>query len=282
MTQGNKAFVAGLIGFPLGHSISPIFQQAAFDHLGLPIRYEAWPTPPSDLAAIVRRARQPDCVGFNVTVPHKQTVMALLDTVDERARQIGAVNTVINSSGVLRGHNTDADGFIRPLRERGVEVAGCRATLIGSGGVARAAAFALAWARADPIAIAARNAAAATSLARDVTAATGVLCHAIPIGAISRDTGLLVNCTSVGMRGGPSENATLIPDDAIPEQALVYDLVYNPRLTPLLRAATHRGASALGGLPMLVYQGAAAFTLWTGRAAPIELMMSRAEAVLPA
>lgn len=282
-----SARVVGLIGYPLKHSISPAFQQAAFDYHALPVRYEAWETPPQAVAAAVDRARRSDCLGMNVTIPHKEVVLAHLDSVDERAAQIGAVNTVVNRDGHLTGYNTDADGFLRGLRERGhYEPTGKRGVLLGAGGVARAVALALVWAEAASLIIFNRTPGRAEALAlavRDL--APGFRVEALPcedhlLRRELAEADLLVNTTPIGMRHGPS--GTPLPAAFISADLMVYDLVYNPPQTQLLLDAARVGARTLNGLPMLVYQGAAAFELWTGRRAPIGLMMKRADEALRA
>ncbi len=277
--------VAGLIGYPLKHSISPVFQQAAFDYLGLPVRYEAWETPPEGVAAALARARRPDCLGLNVTIPYKETVLASLDAVDERARQIGAVNTIVNQGGRLVGHNTDAAGFLEALRQRGQsEPADKRVVLLGAGGAARAVALALAWASAASLAIFNRHLDRASTLAGAVRSLVpGLEVEALPWEkALLRDrlarADLLVNATPIGMKHG--QPGSPLPADLIPSGIMVYDLVYNPPETQLLRDAKRAGARTLNGLPMLVYQGAAAFEIWTGERPPIGLMMKRAEEAL--
>jgi shikimate dehydrogenase len=296
LRPGQPRQVVGLIGYPLKHSISPRFQQAGFDFLGLPVTYEAWETPPERVAEAVARVRQPDCLGMNVTVPHKQAVMALLDRVDERAAAIGAVNTIRNDGGVLTGFNTDLDGFLRPLREHGFRLEGARAVVVGAGGAARAVAFALAWEGVADLAIAARRPEQAEALADHIRRArpAGPAAHlpsepragepegvaptvrALPLDDLTPTYDLLVNATSVGMLHSAAEGQSPITAAQLDPDALVYDLVYNPPVTPLLGLARRR----LGGLPMLVYQGAAAFELWTGQKPPIGLMMARAEEAL--
>lgn len=279
----------GIIGYPLGHSASPAFQQAALDHLVLDATYERWEIAPERLAERVRELRGPDLLGFSVTVPHKETVMPLLDEVDAAARDIGAVNTVVHSDGRLRGANTDLAGFLRALREDGdYEPRGRSALVLGAGGAARAVAYALLAEGAARVAIANRSPERARTLADELAARFPAKVHALPLDADSLapllDAGpsvdLIVNCTSLGMAHGPDPGASPIPDALIPPTALVYDLVYNPAETPLLAAARRAGARTLGGLPMLVYQGAAAFRLWTGRDAPVEVMMAAASAAL--
>jgi shikimate dehydrogenase len=283
MRPGGPRKVVGLIGYPLRHSISPRFQQAGFDFLRLPVRYEAWETPPERVAEAIGRVRANDCLGMNVTVPHKQAVMPLLDAVDERAARIGAVNTVVNQGGRLSGHNTDADGLVRALSDVGFALAGARVALVGAGGVARAAAFACAWAGVADLTILARRVEQAEGLAADVGPE---LAGRVRGGTLDRRDAalrardLIVNCTSVGMLHSSAEAQTPLEAAAIGPDTLVYDLVYNPAVTPLLALARAQGARTLGGLPMLIYQGAAAFELWTGLRPPIGLMVARAEEAL--
>ena len=279
----------GILGYPLRHSASPAFQQAALDHLGLDARYEAWEVEPERLAERVRQLRGPDLLGFSVTVPHKETVMPLLDAVDDAARAIGAVNTVVSRDGRLEGANTDLEGFLRALREEGAyDPRGGRALVLGAGGAARAVAYALLAEGAAGVAIANRSPERARILAEELGARFPARVQALsldaealaPLLAADASVDLLVNCTSLGMAHGPDPDASPVPADLIPGTALVYDLVYNPQETPLLAAARRAGARTLGGLPMLVYQGAAAFRMWTGREAPIDVMMRAASAAL--
>lgn len=283
------ARIVGLIGFPLKHSISPVFQQAAFDHLGLDVRYEAWETDPKDVAGVVARLREEKYLGMNVTVPFKEIVMPLLDDIDRLARKIGAVNTVVNRGGRLVGYNTDAAGFLHALREQARFDPKARQTLIlGAGGAARAVAFALVEAGARPIYIANRTSERAEALAADLYKGGAPPGSIVPrawtdarsLQGPLADSELIVNTTTIGMKHGPAEGESPVPAKLIPSRALVYDIVYNPSETPLLAEARSAGARTIGGLPMLVYQGAAAFELWTGRKAPVELMLAKAEAAL--
>ena len=279
---------AGIIGHPLGHSASPVFQQAAFDALGLDCRYERWETPPDELAERFEMLRDAAVLGANVTVPHKLAALALVDEVDPVASSIGAVNTVVrHEGGRLAGHNTDAAGFVQSLRlDAGFDPAGCRAAIIGAGGAARAVAFGLAEAGARELVILNRTQATAQELAEAVRKATavGAIAGALDRGgddpSPTEPPELVVNCTSIGMRGGPAEGAVLEAAHLVSETTLVCDLVYNPLETPLLRLAQARGARTLNGLGMLVRQGAAAFTLWTGREAPFDVMNRAARRAL--
>jgi len=283
------AFV-GLLGYPVRHSVSPAFQQAALDHCGLDIRYEAWEVEPDRLAEAVARLRTPDHLGVNVTVPHKEAVMPLLDEVDERAQRIGAVNTVVRRGDRLVGYNTDAGAFMRALRETGFEPFGRRAAILGAGGSAKAVGYALLEANIARLTILNRTlgrADALKSYLKQQSMFLGREGMEIAVGPLDEGAGdmlsacdLLVNCTSVGMLHGPGEGCSPIAEAIIPERAFVYDLVYNPPSTPLLQAARRRGATILNGLPMLVYQGAAAFEMWTGREAPVDIMFAVARKVL--
>ena len=259
--------------------------QAAFDHAGIVAVYEAWETAPETLGAAVAALRADDTLGANVTVPHKQAVMASLDEVDDLARRIGAVNTIINDGGRLRGTNTDARGFIDSLREYGgIEPSGVDTVLVGAGGAARAAAHALAEIGVGSLIIGNRTLERAEALAAEISA-LGVEARAVSLAdAAFSDAcgaaGLIVNSTSVGMLHGPAEGESPVPDGAIRAGCVVYDMVYNPPDTPLLRATADAGARAVGGLPMLVYQGAAAWETWTGQEAPVDVMMAAARRAL--
>ena len=278
---------AGVIGYPLEHSLSPAFQQAAFDHLKLDVRYEAWPTPPDRLAATVESLRAPDRLGANVTIPHKEGVVPLMDGVDELARRVGAVNTIVNREGRLLGHNTDVEGFLRALREDGgFDPAGARALVAGAGGAARAVVVGLIEAGAASVTVINRTFPRATHLIEDLKPSAGdTQLNALPdmyaswAGA-ALGCRLLINCTSVGLAGTPEEKESPLPVDLIPSGALVFDLLYRPAQTRLMAAARKRGARVLGGLPMLIYQGAASFQLWTGLEAPLDIMFAAARKAL--
>jgi shikimate dehydrogenase len=270
--------IVGLIGHPIGHSISPVFQQAAFDALGLPYRYEAWDTSPDQLVAVVASLHHPPRAGANVTVPHKEGVPSLLDDLSDEARALGAVNTIVREGTRLVGHNTDISGFSDALRCDGqFEVRGARACVLGAGGAARAVVYALLRDGAEHIVIHNRTPSRARSLAAAldphearVVAAEG------NAGQAAAGCDLIVNCTSVGMAGGARAGESGLSEEDIPPEAFVCDIVANPATTPLLRVAAVRGCRTLGGLAMLVRQGAAAFTLWTGHDAPLDIMFAAA------
>ena len=286
----------GLIGYPIKHSISPYFQQAALDYYQLDICYEAWETEPAQLQDIVNNLRKPQNVGANVTTPHKEAVLPLLNEVDDLALSIGAVNTIVKKGDRLLGFNSDAYGFIEVLDKEGhFDPEGKRIVILGAGGAAKAVGFALVQKDASSLVIINRTFERAQTLADSLasystdsssgleTAKTEVA--ALPWQSLgSHQTfshcHLIINCTTMGMKHSSQEGQSPLSLEVIPRAVLVYDLVYNPWPTPLLKLAQKAGADILGGLPMLVYQGAASFKLWTGRQAPVDIMFSKAKEIL--
>jgi len=281
----------GLIGYPVKYSISPFFQQAALDYYELDICYQAWETLPGELEETVSRLRHPQNLGANVTVPYKESVLPLLDEIDEVASLIGAVNTIVKRDDRLAGFNTDAHGFIQALREQGnFEPESKEAVILGAGGAARAVSFALMQKKAASLTILNRTLERAEALAdslRSCQASTGLETKIVvlPWSTVNmpgtfEHCHLVVNCTTIGMKHSPEEGKSPLSLETIPSTALVYDLIYNPWPTPLLHLAQRAGANILGGLPMLVYQGVASFELWTQRKAPVDIMLKKAEEVL--
>lgn len=277
---------AGVISAPGKKPLSPVFQQAAFEYLGLDVKYEHWPTPAAGLETRVVGLRAPAVLGANVTIPHKEACLPLMDERDPLVRRVGALNTILNDGGVLRGYNTDVEGFLRALQDAQFEPRGCRAAVAGAGGAARAVIVALAEAGAARITVVNRTLGRAERLILDLSgaAATTQLAGAPDTreswAKATAEADLLVNCTSLGAAGTPEEDRSPMPSDLIRSQALVYDLVYQPAETRLIRDAREAGASVIGGLPMLIYQGAASFKLWTGKDAPIDIMFEAAESAL--
>jgi len=264
---------------------------AAFAELGIDAHYFAVDVAPADLGSVVAGFRTaPGFLGANVTVPHKRAVMGFLDEVDTTAAAIGAVNTIARSGGVggrLTGHNTDAVGFLGAVGELVPVEDVDQVLLLGAGGSARAVVWAL-LGRGARLAVFNRSRATAQELVRDVRAATGVeesrlrVCDLHEAQAVLAACDMLINATSVGMTGGPAPSDSPAPGplSSLRRGAVVMDLVYRPAVTPLLRQARDAGVKSLNGLPMLVYQGAASFELWTGRVAPIDVMRSAVSAAL--
>jgi shikimate dehydrogenase len=273
----------GIIGYPIGHSISPIFQQAALDHLGIDATYEKWEVTPESVGDFVNGLRAPGSLGINITVPHKQAVIPFLDEVDEWATAAGAVNTIVNHNGRLTGHNTDGPGFLQALLvETGYSPQGTRALILGAGGAARGILLALVRGGVDSLVIANRTLERAETLAK-LSSENGVSSEAITLGTdavteAAASANLIVNCTTMGMTRGPDEHGSPIASAQIPASAIVNDVVYTPLITPILREAAAAGATALGGLHMLVYQGVLSFKMWTGQDAPVDVMLEAATA----
>ena len=271
----------GIIGFPISHSISPVFQQAALDHLGVDATYQAWEVKPEEIGEFVDGLRSPGTLGINVTVPHKEAVIPFLDEVDDWATSAGAVNTIVNHDGKLTGHNTDGPGFLRALRESGsFSPRGKNVLVLGAGGAAKGVVLALTREGVGRFTIANRTLDRGQQLSR-MARDNGLDAQAISLEADGLATAaasadLIVNCTTMGMSHGPDETGTPLQLASIPATALVYDLVYNPLETPLLRDAARAGAGTLGGIYMLVYQGADSFKYWTGQDAPVAVMLAAA------
>jgi len=283
---GRLLLTVGLIGDPVAQSYSPRFQQAAFDALGIPARYELWQTSADALSARVASLLAPACLGANITIPYKEAVMPLVDLIDPLAARIGAVNTIVHRDDYLYGYNTDAPGLLQALVEQGVggqrggkgedegvTLEGYSAILLGAGGAARGAAFALVGAGVERLVIVNRNLERAQRLARDIqqTSECPVFSLSDLEFLIPHAHSLIVNATAPGMH----EDTSPLPANVLARfdaDTFVFDMVYHPAETKLLCQARILGFRAVNGLPMLLHQGALAFTLWTGQPAPLEVM----------
>jgi len=269
--------VAGVIGHPVAHSRSPAMQQAAFDALGMAARYELWDTPPEQLATRVAGLRAPEVLGANVTIPHKTTVLPLLDAVAPSASPpLAAVNTIVreeSAAGVrLVGHNTDVPALRRVLAEQSAWAAGRRMLVLGAGGAARAA-LAVAQLEGAEVTVAARRVEGArAALAALAPAHVLDLAEMDALAAALAGAHVLVNTTPVGMRAAEASPLPLDLLRQLSPTSFVFDMIYSPPETALVRAARALGLRAQGGLPMLLYQGALAFTLWTGHEPPLDAM----------
>ncbi len=256
--------VYGLLGNPVGHSLSPPMHEAAYDELGLEARYVTFEPEPDDLEAAIEGAAALGISGLNVTIPFKRDVLEYV-AVDDLASRIGAVNTIDFSGDVPTGHNTDASGALRAIERGDVDLEGARATLVGAGGAGRAIAFALSDAGAT-VEIANRTESTAHDLAEEVPGASG---HGLEdLATLVPDSDVLVNATSVGMEADVSP----VPAEALHADLVVMDAVYRPLETRLLREASEAGATTIDGAWMLLYQGVDALERWTGEEAPVEAM----------
>lgn len=267
----------GVIGDPVAHSISPAIQQAALDRAGVAATYERWHTPLDALPGRIASLRVPSILGANVSVPHKQAVIPLLDEVRPEAIRAGAVNTILNQDGRLLGDNTDVYGVQAAVAEVCPDIASRLVLILGAGGAARGVVLGLAALGVSRITLWNRNRGRAEQLVADLAPLPLEVVDADPAAlerAVERAT-VLINATSVGWHG----DETPLPVSHLEQleaDSLVMDLTY--RDTALLVAARERGLPTLDGLPMLVYQGARAFELWTGVEAPIEAMFGAARA----
>lgn len=282
----------GLIGDPVAHSYSPRFQQAALDALDISAQYALWQTPASELSARVASLLDPQCLGANVTIPHKEAVLPLLDIVDPLATRIGAVNTIVHRDAYLYGYNTDAPGLLCALAEQGVgarndadqvSLQGYTAVLLGAGGAARAAAFALVSASVTRLIIINRNLERAQRLAAELQQNNHCQIFSLsdPNFLIPHPHSIIINATPVGMHTsnsqGEMQDASPLSAEIVARFApdtFVFDMIYNPPQTYLLCQARALGLRTGNGLLMLLHQGALAFTLWTGQPAPLEVMRS--------
>ena len=274
MIDGRTRLV-GLIGWPVAHSGSPAMHNAAFAALKLNWSYVPLPVRPEALAAAVAGLAALGFRGANVTVPHKEAVVPLLDSLSPEAARINAVNTiVVKEDGRLVGHNTDVAGFIAALRQAGFSPEGRSAVVVGAGGAARAAVHALLAAGAARILILNRSGGRAEKLISELGTDERVqVLPLIPEALVesARDADLLVNATPVGL--WPKTEESIWPMEVpVPARITVFDLVYNPVETLLLRQAREGGARTIPGLGMLISQGAAAFRLWTGIDPPLDTM----------
>jgi shikimate dehydrogenase len=278
LSFSGQTMLYGIFGDPIGHSLSPLMHNTAFAHHGLDAVYLPFAVHPAHLETAVKAIPALPICGVNVTIPHKQAVMAWMDELSPEARLIGAVNTIHLRDGRLHGYNTDGIGFLHALEEVGSEVAGRTVMLLGAGGAARSIAVQLCLSGIRRLLLANRTPRRAEDLA-------ALLKQKIPhadinivamgessLAAQLPDTDIVVNATSIGMY---PHDPMLLPSAALSPQHLVCDIVYRPLDTPLLRAAQRQGARTIDGLGMLLHQGAKAFEIWTEHAFPLALIRTR-------
>lgn len=269
--------IYGIFGHPVSQSLSPAMHNAAFVHLGLDCVYLAFDVDPRNIDRAVSSIRNLGLCGVNVTIPHKQSVMAGLDEIAPEASMVGAVNTIVNENGRLRGYNTDVSGVLRALHSELEFVPKDKSVfIVGAGGASRAVIVAMCTGGAGSVAIANRTYSKAQELSEEFSARFGdVRFSAAPledeerIARMMERTDIVINCSSAGM--GDIEPLRL-PLDVLGESCVVYDLVYKPPVTPLVRDSGALGLKAESGLGMLLYQGVDAFEIWTGEDAPVEVM----------
>ncbi|MCX7680401.1 MAG: shikimate dehydrogenase [Anaerolineae bacterium] len=283
MRIDGKTQLVGVIGWPVEHSLSPAMHNAAFEARGLNWCYVPLPVAPGQEEAAIRGLAALGFRGVNITVPHKQSVLRVLDTIAPEAAAIGAVNTILitrepDGRPLLHGYNTDAQGFVGALRREGFEPRGKQVVVVGAGGAARAVVRGLLEAGAGRITVLNRTLERARRLTSELQDSRLEARELTPelLVRVASEAELLVNTTTVGM--WPHVQASIWPVAVpVPSHLTVFDLVYNPLETLLLRQAQECGARTIDGLGMLVEQGALAFEIWTGQPAPTAVMRAACE-----
>jgi shikimate dehydrogenase len=277
-TISGRTWVCGVIGDPIEHTISPAIHNAAFQKMELDFIYVPFRVKREELAQAIQGMRALNIRGLNVTLPHKVAVIPYLDELDPLAERIGAVNTIVNEDGALKGYNTDASGFLRALETEKIKIEGKNIVIIGAGGASRAIAFILVD-RGANLTILNRHPESARELAGWILETFRKKTVALELNEINlNDTldkaDMMINATSVGMV--PDAEATPVPSRLLRPGLDVFDIIYNPLRTRLLVDAEKMKARTIGGIEMLVQQGAAAFELWSGSKAPVEHMREAA------
>ena len=267
--------LCGLLGNPVDHSLSPAIHNAAFEKLGLNFVYLAFPV--EDLGNAIRGIRALGHIrGFSVTIPHKVSIMPLLDSVETTAKHIGSVNTIIKDRGMLVGSNTDASGALQALRQGGVDLAGQRVVMLGSGGAARAIAFGLCMeGTIGHLTLLGIDDQERSALATDLRAKTGTTItddqlNTSTLGPALASAQLFIHCTPIGMH--PKFEHSCVPKELLHTGLTVMDIVYNPLNTQLLKDAQLAGCRTIQGIEMFLHQAVGQFELWTGQPAPVDTM----------
>ncbi len=268
--------IVGLIGHPITHSFSPLIHNFAFDVLGLNYKYLVFDVLPENLKDAIKGVISLGIKGINVTIPHKETVLENLDDVSPEARIIGSVNTIVNDNGILKGFNTDVFGFTESLREFKDMLSNTPVFIFGAGGSARAVIYSLITNfQPERIVIANRNLSRAESIARYFSQVLGYKNFEVKefffpeISADIKSSRLIINTTPIGMHPNP-DDVPIQSDDIFHPGQIVYDLVYNPPITKLLKFAQGKGATVISGIDMLVLQASKSFELWTGKQMPVK------------
>ncbi len=275
MTITAQTQLCGLLGNPVDHSLSPAIHNAAFEELGLNFAYLAFPV--EDLENAMRGIRALGHIrGFSVTIPHKVAIMPLLDSVETTAKHIGSVNTIIKDRGILVGSNTDASGALQALRQGGVDLAGQRVVMLGSGGAARAIAFGLCMeGNIGHLTLLGIDDQERSALATDINTKTGISItdaqlNGSTLGPAIAKAHLLIHCTPIGMH--PKIEHSCVPKELLHTGLTVMDIVYNPLNTQLLQDAKASGCRTIRGIEMFLHQAVGQFELWTGESAPVNTM----------
>ena len=266
-----------LIGKPVSHSVSPLMHNTALQHHGITARYFAVDVEMSEIGKLAAHFNRSPFRGANITIPHKQNFLEAVDELTDEARKIGAINTILKKENKLTGHNTDAFGFAEPLKEFEDEFEPDRAIIFGSGGATKAIVYALSKMGFGEIVMVSRNPGRAQSeIAGDI-----ILSSYDAWQDYADEATLIINATPLGML--PDINTSPVQDNETGLLAgkICYDIVYNPRKTKFLRQAKQEGGIPVGGLDMLIYQGAESFRLWTGKEFPVGLVKMKLDEQFP-
>jgi shikimate dehydrogenase len=275
-----KTRLCGIIGDPIEHTMSPVMHNAAFRQMGVDYLYVPFKVKQEELAKAIDGVKALNIRGLNVTIPHKVAVIQFLDKLDHLAEKIGAVNTIVNDNGVLTGYNTDGAGFLQALLEKGIEPREKNTVILGAGGASRAISFSLADRGANLVILNRRlELDWAEELASRISQSFSKEVEALELNRenlarVLDRADIVVNATSRGMT--PNIDETAVTSTLLKPDLTVFDIVYNPIKTRLLKEAEAAGARTVSGLDMLVWQGALAFEKWTGLKAPVELMREEA------
>tara|TARA_B110000263_G_scaffold205450_1_gene186037 strand:- start:852 stop:1679 length:828 start_codon:yes stop_codon:yes gene_type:complete len=267
----------GIIGNSIKHTLSPLIQNIALNSHNIDAQYQVWDVSLVDLKNHINSLKGENVLGANVTIPYKEEVIPMLDSLSEVAKTIGAVNTIINHNGVLHGDNTDSDGFIKDITKRhNIKISGTKTLVLGAGGASKAIIYGLLKHQAKSVTIVNRTREKAdiiVSKFQHLGLIKSTSFNLIELGNLDQFD-LIINCTSFGMKHSSLEGKFPIPKNLINQCKIFYDLVYNPLITPIVQEVQNSGGVGINGLGMLIEQGAISFELWTGLKAPNELMFS--------
>ncbi len=276
MRINGSTVLVGVIGNPVKHSLSPVILNAAFREAKINWVYTAFETPEEKLADAIGGIRALGIAGLSVTMPHKAKVCSLLDEISDSAKSLGAVNCIVNDAGNLKGHNTDGDGFLDAVKhDAGLDVAGKKILVIGSGGSARSIIYSLGKAEAREIAVINRTKNKALD-ALELAGSVGRYVEENEISKVVSEADLVINATPVGMSDTEGTSSFPLEPNLLTKGQLAVDLIYHPISTPWMEALREREVEVHGGLSMLIFQAAKAFKLWTGKDAPVEAMRKAA------
>ena len=267
----------GIIGNSIKHSLSPVIQNLALKTHSIDANYEIWDTPLSELKNRIEFLKEYGVLGANVTIPYKEQVIPLLDSLSDEVKTIGAVNTIVNRDGQLHGENTDSKGFIKDITDRhNITITNKNILVLGAGGSSKAIIYGLLKNNCQSVTIINRTQAKAEDIVNKFSGMGNIKTTSLNINQTEdlSNFDIIINCTSFGMKHSELEGKLPIPKHLIKQCEIFYDLVYNPTITPIVQEIQKYGGIGINGIGMLIEQGGLSFKLWTGLEAPIESMYS--------